>query len=39
VGAIDAQDLVYALPDGRLLLDRASFRVGDGVHAALVGAN
>ena len=39
MGAIDAQDLTYALPDGRLLLDRASFRVGDGVHAALVGAN
>ena len=27
------------LPDGRLLLDEVSFRVGDGAHAAMVGPN
>ena len=39
MGAIDVRDLTYRLSDGRTLLDGASFRVGDGVHAALVGAN
>ena len=29
----------YELPDGRVLLDEASFRVGDGAKVALVGAN
>ena len=29
----------YELPDGRLLLDDVSFRVGDGAKVALVGAN
>jgi ATPase subunit of ABC transporter with duplicated ATPase domains len=29
----------HALPDGRVLLDDVSFRVGDGVTAALVGPN
>ncbi|GIH90370.1 ABC transporter ATP-binding protein [Planobispora siamensis] len=31
--------LTYVLPDGRLLLREVSFRVGDGVKAALVGPN
>ncbi len=29
----------YELPDGRVLLDEVSFRVGDGAKVALVGAN
>ena len=36
---IDVQHLSYSLPDGRVLLDDVSFRVGDGSVAALVGAN
>lgn len=36
---IDVQHVTYALPDGRVLLDDVSFRVGDGSVAALVGAN
>jgi ATPase subunit of ABC transporter with duplicated ATPase domains len=31
--------VTYSLPDGRVLLDDVSFRIGDGVKAALVGAN
>lgn len=36
---IDVQHLSYALPDGRMLLHDASFRVSSGAKAALVGAN
>ncbi|MEY3278773.1 MAG: hypothetical protein RLZZ426_1259, partial [Actinomycetota bacterium] len=36
---IDVQHVSYALPDGRMLLDDVSFRVGDGAVAALVGPN
>jgi ATPase subunit of ABC transporter with duplicated ATPase domains len=39
VGHIDLQHVTYSLPDGRVLLDDVSFRVGDGARAALVGAN
>jgi len=39
VGHIDVNQLSYVLPDGRPLLDSVSFRVGDGVKAALVGPN
>ncbi|TEX51153.1 MAG: ABC transporter [Actinomycetales bacterium mxb001] len=39
MGHIDVQHVTYALPDGRILLDDVSFRVGEGVKAALVGAN
>ena len=39
MGHVDVQHLTYALPDGRVLLDDVSFRVGDGARAALVGAN
>jgi ATPase subunit of ABC transporter with duplicated ATPase domains len=36
---VEAAHLTYSLPDGRILLDDVSFRVGDGVTAALVGPN
>ncbi|MGO8956276.1 MAG: ABC-F family ATP-binding cassette domain-containing protein [Streptosporangiaceae bacterium] len=39
MGHVEAAHLSHALPDGRLLLDDVSFRVGDGVVAALVGPN
>jgi len=39
VGAIEIHDLVYALPGGRTLFSDVTFRVGEGEHAALVGAN
>jgi ATPase subunit of ABC transporter with duplicated ATPase domains len=39
VGHVDVQGVRYQLPDGRVLLDDVSFRVGDGAKVALVGAN
>ncbi|MBP2704309.1 ABC-F family ATP-binding cassette domain-containing protein [Microbispora sp. RL4-1S] len=36
---VEVTHLTYVLPDGRPLLDDVSFRVGDGVKAALVGPN
>jgi ATPase subunit of ABC transporter with duplicated ATPase domains len=39
VGYIDVQSVRHQLSDGRVLLDDASFRVGEGAKAALVGAN
>jgi ATPase subunit of ABC transporter with duplicated ATPase domains len=39
VGFVDVAGIWHALPDGRELLHDASFRVGDGAKAALVGAN
>jgi ATPase subunit of ABC transporter with duplicated ATPase domains len=39
VGHIDLNAVSLTLPDGRVLLDDVSFRVGDGAKAALVGAN
>jgi ATPase subunit of ABC transporter with duplicated ATPase domains len=39
VGHIAAAHLSLTLPDGRLLLDDVSFRVGDGTTAAIVGPN
>nr|WSW44344.1 ATP-binding cassette domain-containing protein [Streptomyces sp. NBC_01001] len=39
MGHLEASHLVYYLPDGRVLLGDASFRVGEGSVAALVGAN
>jgi ATPase subunit of ABC transporter with duplicated ATPase domains len=39
MSVIEAQNVTYALPGGRVLFEDVSFRVGDGVHAALVGAN
>jgi ATPase subunit of ABC transporter with duplicated ATPase domains len=39
VGVIDVSHLTFALPDGRVLLDDVSFRIGNGVKGALVGPN
>jgi len=39
MGHLEISHLGYLLPDGRALLEDASFRVGDGQHVALVGAN
>jgi ATPase subunit of ABC transporter with duplicated ATPase domains len=39
MGHVEAAHLSHGLPDGRVLLDDVSFRVGDGVVAALVGPN
>ncbi|UCM89898.1 ATP-binding cassette domain-containing protein [Streptomyces marincola] len=39
MGHVEAAHLEYDLPDGRVLLDDVSFRVGEGEAAALVGAN
>ncbi|MEI2810555.1 MAG: ATP-binding cassette domain-containing protein [Nocardioides sp.] len=39
MGHIEVAGVRYELPDGRVLLDDASFRVGDGAKVALVGAN
>ncbi|MDX6325862.1 MAG: hypothetical protein QOK15_2216 [Nocardioidaceae bacterium] len=39
VGHVDVAGVRYELPDGRVLLDEVSFRVGDGAKVALVGAN
>lgn len=38
-GHVEVDRLTYVLPDGRLLLHEASFRIGDGVKAGLVGPN
>jgi ATPase subunit of ABC transporter with duplicated ATPase domains len=39
VGHVDVAGVRYELPDGRVLLDDVSFRVGEGQKVALVGAN
>ena len=39
MGHVDLNSVMYTLPDGRVLLDDVSFRVGDGAKVALVGAN
>jgi ATPase subunit of ABC transporter with duplicated ATPase domains len=39
VGHVEAAHLSHILPDGRLLLDDVSFRVGEGMTAALIGPN
>jgi len=39
MGYVDVQKLACVLPDGRVLFDEVSFRVGDGAKTALVGAN
>src|SRR3954463_14017329 len=39
MGHVDVAGVRYELPDGRVLLDDVSFRVGDGSKVALVGAN
>ena len=39
MGYVDVTGVRHTLPDGRVLLDDVSFRVGEGVRAALVGEN
>ena len=39
MGAIEVNGIAYRLPTGRLLFDEVSFRVGEGITAALVGDN
>ena len=39
MGHIDVVQIKHTLPNGRVLLDDVSFRVGDGAKVALVGAN
>ena len=39
MGYVDVQRLGFTLPDGRVLFDEVSFRVGEGAKTALVGAN
>ncbi len=39
MGYVDVQKLACVLPDGRVLFDDVSFRVGEGAKTALVGAN
>jgi ATPase subunit of ABC transporter with duplicated ATPase domains len=39
VGHVDVQRVSLALPDGRMLLDEITFRVGEGQKAALIGPN
>jgi len=39
VGHVEAAHVSHALPDGRVLLDDVSFRVGEGATAALIGPN
>src|SRR5215469_14033772 len=39
VGHIDVAHVGHVLPTGRVLLDDASFRIGEGTTAALVGPN
>jgi ATPase subunit of ABC transporter with duplicated ATPase domains len=39
MGHVEGAHLSHTLPDGRVLLDDVSFRVGDGAVAALVGPN
>lgn len=39
MGYVDVNQVSHTLPDGRVLLDEVSFRVGEGSKTALVGAN
>lgn len=39
MGHVELTGIRYELPDGRVLLDEVSFRVGEGAKVALVGAN
>ncbi len=39
MGHVDLSHVSFSLPDGRVLLDDVSFRVGEGAVVALVGAN
>jgi len=39
MGAIEVNGIAYRLPTGRLLFDDVSFKVGEGITAALIGDN
>ena len=39
MGSIDVQHVTYELPDGRVLLNDVSFKIGEGQKVAFVGAN
>jgi ATPase subunit of ABC transporter with duplicated ATPase domains len=39
MGSVEVNNLSHRVPGGRLLLEEATFRAGDGDHVALVGAN
>lgn len=39
MGTIDVQHLTHYLPDGRVLLNDVSFKIGDGQKVAFIGAN
>ncbi|HVX45779.1 MAG TPA: ABC transporter ATP-binding protein, partial [Mycobacteriales bacterium] len=39
MGFLDVAHVGYTLPDGRVLLNDVSFRVGEGSKTALIGAN
>ncbi|WP_370290828.1 ABC-F family ATP-binding cassette domain-containing protein [Nocardioides sp.] len=39
MGHVEVSGVRFELPDGRVLLDEVSFRVGDGAKVALIGAN
>ena len=39
MGHVEAAHVSHTLPDGRMLLDDVSFRIGDGAVAALIGPN
>ncbi|WP_169807924.1 ATP-binding cassette domain-containing protein [Actinomadura hibisca] len=39
MGHVEVGHVSHVLPDGRILLNDVSFRVGEGVTAALVGPN
>ena len=39
MGHVEVNGVGFGLPDGRPLLDDVSFRVGEGVTAALIGPN
>ncbi|WP_029431464.1 ABC-F family ATP-binding cassette domain-containing protein [Blastococcus sp. URHD0036] len=39
MGYVDVSGIRHTLPDGRVLLDDVSFRIGEGARAALVGEN
>jgi ATPase subunit of ABC transporter with duplicated ATPase domains len=39
VGYVEVNSVSLTLPDGRVLLDEVTFRVGEGRKVALIGAN
>ncbi len=39
MGHVEASHISHTLPNGRVLLDDTSFRIGEGTKAALIGPN